>query len=172
MDTIELTQALNQNQSTTKMFQGVYPSDMLPTNLKKPALIIANTDESTKPGKHWVAFYLPRNGPIEYFDSIGYLPIPKKFVTFMLCNGTSFRFNNRRIQNLFATTCGKYCAVFLYYKSKKISYVKFMNKFGNNLEKNENKINKLYNHIFTKNQRGGTDKKLSVICNQTCKPCP
>ena len=37
--------------------------------------MVANTDPSSKPGTHWVAFYFPSKGKGEFFDSYGHPPI-------------------------------------------------------------------------------------------------
>ena len=171
MDTIELTQALSQNKYTNKYFMGVYPSNFLPKIGRKPAILVANTDPAHKPGAHWVAFYIPKTGPIEFFDSIANTPVDTVFVKYMLKNAKSYRFSGRRIQGLFTTTCGKYCAIYLYYKSKKMSFVKFLKMFGDNLSQNENKINRMYDRIFVKNQVGGCNRKINLVINQSCKPC-
>ena len=171
MDTLELTQALSQNKHTKKYFIGVYPSNLLPKIRRRPVLFIANTDPADKPGTHWVAFYIPKAGPIEFFDSIANTPVERIFVKYMLKNAKSYRFSDKRLQGLFTTTCGKYCAVYLYYKSRGMSFVKFQKMFGINLSQNEDKINRMYNRIFVKNQIGGSSRKINVIINQTCKPC-
>ncbi|XP_018396617.1 PREDICTED: uncharacterized protein LOC108774886 [Cyphomyrmex costatus] len=54
---------------------GVYAADEIPTFWGKPAAIIANTDDHTKPGTHWVAMYVGRDGVGHYFDSYGLPPI-------------------------------------------------------------------------------------------------
>ena len=57
------------------MFQGVYPSDKLPTNVSSyPALFIAIVDASDMPGSHWLAFYFTKDREGEFFDSYG-LPL-------------------------------------------------------------------------------------------------
>ena len=57
------------------VFQGVYPSDKLPTGFSSfPALFIANVDTSEKPGSHWVAFYFTKDQKGKFFDSYGLPP--------------------------------------------------------------------------------------------------
>ena len=170
MDTLQLTRLLSQNRYTKKYFQGVYPSDLLPSKVRKPALIIANTDSSDKPGSHWVAFFIPKTGPAEYFDSVAHTPIDEKFIRFMMKNCHGFTFSDKRIQDLLTSTCGNYCSVFLYFKSRGISYANIMKKFNSNLPKNEEKLVHLFNKIFLKNQCGGSNK-VFVLVNQSCKPC-
>ena len=52
-------------------FQGVYSCDTLPP---KPELLVCNTDPHDKPGTHWIAIYVDKNGRGEYFDSFGMEP--------------------------------------------------------------------------------------------------
>ena len=139
--------------------------------MKKPALLIVNTDPSTLPGKHWVAFFIPKRGPVEYFDSIGRKPDEKFFIEFLKKHGKSFIYNKKRLQGYFSTTCGNYCGVYLYFKSKGLSFRKFLDLFADNdFQKNDVKILDLYKKIFgqkKKAQIGGN----CIICNQTCQPC-
>jgi len=53
---------------------GVYAADEIPTVWSKPAAIIANTDDHTKPGTHWVAMYVGKDGIGHYFNSYGLPP--------------------------------------------------------------------------------------------------
>lgn len=163
--------SLSRNKFTCKYFKGVFPVDKLPTKIKKPALIIANTDPSTKPGRHWVAFYLPKVGPPEYFDSIGVPPKQKEFLTFLKKHGTRYKFNNKRLQGALSTTCGNYCGVYLYYRAKKTSFRDFLKLFSNtDFSRNDAKVKEMYERIFHKGktlQVGGNQ----IICNQTCQPC-
>jgi hypothetical protein len=75
MNTAEITRALEQDPITSKSFLGVFPSDKLPQTLDKhPCGFVVNTDPSSKPGMHWVAFYFPSEGEGEFFDSYGQSP--------------------------------------------------------------------------------------------------
>lgn len=57
-------------------FVGVFPADVIRIRQrvgaqKFPIFFIANTDPSTKPGEHWVAFVILHQHVIEVFDSFG-----------------------------------------------------------------------------------------------------
>ena len=162
---------LSRNKVTSKYFKGVFPADKLPTKIKKPALIIANTDPSNKPGRHWVAFYLPKVGPPEYFDSVGFPPQQEEFLKFLKNHGKAFKYNQKRLQGSLSTTCGNYCGVYLYYRVKQISFSDFLKLFSSkDFARNDKKIEEMYNKIFNKNnsnQVGGNQ----IICNQVCQPC-
>ena len=36
--------------------------------------VVSNTQTSDQPGEHWLTFYFPRDGPNEFFDSLGNSP--------------------------------------------------------------------------------------------------
>lgn len=53
---MELINASSSNAKTRKEFKGVFPSDCLPKQkLKKPAFVLANTQDRFSPGMHWIA---------------------------------------------------------------------------------------------------------------------
>ena len=74
MNTLELERALKHNTFTKKIFVGVFAADELPTLNTFPSGFVANTDPSTEPGTHWVAFYFPSREKGEFFDSYGHPP--------------------------------------------------------------------------------------------------
>ena len=81
--------------------RGVFPSDGLPTyRFKRPRFLIANTDPHHKPGRHWVAFYFPKKGPAEFFDSAGQPPskVHRNFIKF-LKHTKKYIYNKQRLQN-------------------------------------------------------------------------
>ena len=75
MNTSDLEGTLKKIDCTKKKFGGVYPSDLLPLEVKQyPQPFVANVDTSEKPGTHWVAFYFIDNQHGEFFDSYGLPP--------------------------------------------------------------------------------------------------
>lgn len=171
MNTIQLTNDMQKHKDIKKYFRGVFPSDKLPQKIKKPALLIANVDPSFKKGCHWVAFYIPKVGKPEYFDSIGRGPEQKDFIKFLNKHGKSYIRSRKRLQGSYSTTCGNYCGVYLYFKAKRMSFNKFLNLFSSkNFQFNDDKVLELYKKIFKSNKKvqiGGNQ----IICNQTCQPC-
>ena len=82
LNTLQLTLALRKHAQTANQFVGVFARDELPLIIEEiPAIIIANTDPSTKSGSHWILFYFDINGNVEYLDSLEkpYLIIIKTF---------------------------------------------------------------------------------------------
>lgn len=174
MNTIELMNALKGNSKTRKYFYGVYAADALPGTIKKkPAILIANTDSSDKPGKHWVACYLPRTGSAEFFDSFGNKPNKIEFLRFLKQNSLHYTYNKKILQSDFSTTCGLWCCVYLHQRciGKKMCEITRMFS-SKDRALNDRKVNVLYGRIFNfsvkqEPQRGGRRKQSSVV--QICK---
>lgn len=166
MDSLDLTKCLKKI-ARNKYTYGVFPCDKLPNNLRKPALIVANTHPSFKPGEHWVAFYFDEQGQAEYFDSYGMRPTNKYFKKFLNRNCVKYGFNRQRIQSDFTSVCGNYCCIFLYNKAKGISLTKMLNQFDKqNYVKNDAKAKDIFKKYFGQTGSGGA----KIICMQTCKP--
>lgn len=76
---------------------------------------IVNTDPSTKPGKHWVAFFLGPHGKLEFFDSYGRPPTHFGFpIACSMLDTSTFEYNTLAIQADSSSVCGHYCIVFLF----------------------------------------------------------
>ena len=130
MNTLQIKRALEHNRFTKKNFCGVFAADKIPKSFDTfPCGFVANTDPSTEPGTHWVAFYFssPENG--EFFDSYGH---PPEYY------GESFTiykpeiWNKRKIQSSWSEVCGQYCIFYLYHKSLGYSMSKIVNMFTDN----------------------------------------
>lgn len=194
MNTIDLVKVLSTNKCTRKKFKGVFPCDYLPKKIVKPALIIANTDPSYKKGTHWVAFYLPKRGCGEYFDSFGRRPVKSQFIKFLTENASSFTYNKRCIQGDYKSLCGQYCCIYLYYKCKGKKLKEFLKNFSLKYpELNDEKVLHLYSTLFEskhkkmkkvikkrsqnsgkiqkkkKHVQFGGLKSTLYVCNQICR---
>ena len=72
MDTREISDILKRDRFTKHHFRGVFACDQLPKQyMPRPSALVINTDPADKPGQHWVAIYITRDGVGEYFDSYG-----------------------------------------------------------------------------------------------------
>ena len=162
MNTLEIKQALESNKFTKRNFSEVYAADELPKSLDTfPCGFIANTDPSTKPGTHWVAFYFSSHEKGEFFDSYGYSPKQYKFFKFYKPE----IWNDRKLQSSFSEVCGQYCIFYLYHKSRGYSMSKIVNMFTDNTSLNDCNVAcyvKKHFNVTIKNQ---------PICglNQCCK---
>lgn len=142
MNTIQIANALINNKSTRKYFQGVFPSDKLPKHItKRPAIFIANTDPAHKAGQHWVAFYFHDFNNAEYFDSYGQPPLNLDLIKFLKNNSKQNIINSRQLQGFFSKTCGHYCLLYSLYKSQNKSLKLFLMEFNKqNLNFNDRKV--------------------------------
>jgi len=59
MNTIHMSKVLTK---PVKYFQGVYPTDLLPSTLIKPSIIVINLVKHYMPGSHWVAVCFSDSG--------------------------------------------------------------------------------------------------------------
>ena len=102
---------------TRTHYLGVFALDQIPlTPLHFPCAYVANTDPSTLPGTHWVAFYLDSPTQLTFFDSYGCTP---QFYNFALSPDlNSIHSNSYPIQQLHTSVCGQYCIYFLYHRSR------------------------------------------------------
>lgn len=166
MDSLDITKCLKKI-ARNKYTYGVFPCDKLPINLRKPALIVANTHPSFKPGEHWVAFYFDEHGQAEYFDSYGLRPSNKYFKRFLSRNCSKYGFNRHRLQSDFTSLCGNYCCIYLYNKVRGISLRKMLSQFDKqNYVKNDLKTAEKFKEYYRQTGSGAA----KVICMQTCKP--
>ena len=118
LNTLQLSWALRKHAQTDSQFVGVFARDEIPLIIDQiPAIIIANTDPSTKSGSHWILFYFDNNGNVEYFNSLGktLTHYHKDFLKFIknTCNYYS-RVVKNRIQPVNTTLCGHYCLYYAY----------------------------------------------------------
>jgi hypothetical protein len=117
MNTQQLQDHLHSCPLTRRGCVGVYAADRLPRRIKKfPAFIIANTDKSSDPGMHWVAFYFPtKNSRGEFFDSYGRPPgyYSPHFLHFLKRNCKTWVTNKKVVQAAYSMACGPHCLFYL-----------------------------------------------------------
>ena len=99
------------------MLYGVYPADKIPNLRSLPALIVCNTDTSSKPGEHWIVLYMDKNRRGEYFDSFGRCPF-ERLKIFLDENCVEWISNERQIQSLISKLCGYYCIFYCLYRNR------------------------------------------------------
>src|SRR5215469_1237354 len=114
MDSDEIRRILDRVNS----FIGVFPADKLPHYLiEKPTLLVANTDRSDKPGRHWITMYIDGSGYGELFDSLASQPL-KAFSNFMDRNCTCWITNDIQLQSAVSRFCGHYCIMYCILRSR------------------------------------------------------
>jgi hypothetical protein len=114
MNTKQIGTLLNTDPLCRQQFQGVYSIDTLPP---KPTLLVCNTDPSTKPGRHWIAIYVDKNGRGEYFDSFGRAP-NKQFADYLNEHCSIWTFNKKQLQSIISSFCGYYCCMYCLYRCR------------------------------------------------------
>lgn len=160
MDTFQIVNVLKCNKYTSKYFKGVFAINKIPKFIKRPSIIVVNTDHSTKPGAHWIAILCPYIGCIEYFDSYGRRPIQNEFLQFLKRNSLCYIVNGRRLQSSFSDVCGHYCCVYLWYRCKGKSMQFFLNRFNRyNFEDNDKNILITFKKIFKHTKKHNNNKK-------------
>lgn len=166
MDSLDIAKCLKKS-ARLKYTYGVFPCDKLPIKIKKPALVVANTHPSFKPGEHWVAFHFDENGKGEYFDSYGSRPINKYFKQFLNRNCIKYVFNKQRLQSDFTSLCGNYCCIYLYNKARGASLSNILNQFDmKNYVRSDARAKQLFKKYFGQTGSGVGE----VFCRQTCRP--
>lgn len=113
-----------------KNFIGVFPKDMLPEY--KVGTLIANTDDSSMPGEHWIAMTLNSDKTGEYFDSFGLPPLHNEFIKYLNVHcPKGWIFNNATLQSLSAQTCGHYCVIYASLRCRGYKYKDVLSLFTN-----------------------------------------
>ena len=135
MNSTQLTHILRKDKYTRAVFQGVYPSDKLPTSVSSfPALFTANVDTSEKP-----AFYFTKDQKGEFFDSYGLPPsnFTGPFSSFLnnYSNGRSF--NSVTLQIINSKVCGHYCLYYALFRSRNVSMSTIVHRFSKNKQRND-----------------------------------
>ena len=129
MDNIHIERVLKHQPN----FQGVFSSDTLPTT---PRLLVCNTDPARKPGEHWIAISVDKNGRGEYFDSFG-RPPNKHFERYMNSNCKRWSFNKRQLQSRISAFCGYYCCTYIALKNRGYDMTKIVGMFINDTGYND-----------------------------------
>ena len=122
---------------------GVFPADRLPRRIstKRPLLLVCNTDPHNKPGEHWIAMYLSKDGTGEYFDSLGET-VPPIFSDFLERHCTNYVFNEEQLQSVPSRFCGHYCVFYCLYKMLDYNLNSIVNCFSNDTMLNDNIVHR------------------------------
>ena len=114
-----------------------------------PAAFIVNTETAWQEGAHWLAIFIPKAGPAEFFDSLGNSPIhyDLDFQTFLLQEKPCFMYNTHRLQNFGSDLCGLFCLYFIEKRIQNISFHDILSKFSSNLLNNEQILSKEFPEI-------------------------
>lgn len=171
MDSDDITRVLRNNALTRRYFCGVYAANRLPLiPLNRPSFVIANTDDDTRPGTHWVCFYMPIFGTgVHYFDSLGNPPQVPNFLRFIALNGGLYSSCYRQIQSVYSDVCGEFCCTFVLYCSMGYSLVEFKQLFRFSYPRNDHLLVERFNESFTCSSHFKRPT-LRAIHAQSCAP--
>ena len=149
MNTQELQQSLTKNQSTKNGFAGVFSCDKIPISATTlPFHFVANTDPSTAPGAHWVAFYQDKADVVETFDSYGRLctTYAGQFDSFL--KNKQIVSQSHQLQSSTSHTCGQFCLFFLLRRCSGESYQQILHLFSDNSVHNDIVVTQYCNFYF------------------------
>jgi hypothetical protein len=143
MDSVQILHKLKKlNRKHGNIYQvGVFAADTLPVIYNKPAAFVANTDTQDRPGSHWVAFFIPKRGKPEYFDSYGLSAMVEGHLDFC-SNGSTWLYNKKEFQSVTSKVCGQYCLAFLSSRMSGMSLKRFQTRFSSNTRINDKLVEK------------------------------
>ncbi len=148
----QLSQLIRKDEASTQQYGGILCSNRLPMHrFKKPRFFIVNTDPHNKPGKHWVAFYFPKKGSAEFFDSFGNPPsrLHRNFTKFLKRHNKKYMYNKKRLQGTGSKTCGPYALYYVMHRSHHVPMDKIVSKFSkDNLKENDRHINEWIQKMY------------------------
>lgn len=125
MNTTQIERILKRDPGCKSIFQGVFSVDTLPSN---PRLLVCNTDPSHKPGSHWIAIYVDKNGRGEYFDSFGRRP-DGAIKDYMNRHCNVWTCTERQLQSVISSFCGFYCCFYCMYRSRGVDLHRIVSLF-------------------------------------------
>ena len=142
METSDISRVLDSDEYTRWMvcnvYDGVHAADQLHEPSARPTAMVINTDPSWKPGRHWVAIYVPERGPWEYFDSYGEKP-KVSFVKHFLKNRATV-INPKTLQSPTSDVCGHYCIYYLVHRARGYAMDAIIDRFGKDAERNDEDV--------------------------------
>ena len=115
MNSRQFSWILSSDKVTSRNFKGVYALDEIVHIKQKsfPSAYVFNLAPSYKPGSHWVAVYINRNGLTEYFDSFGH-PQPREIKDFLSTYAENWNYSHVPVQELYSMTCGQFVVFYIY----------------------------------------------------------
>ena len=166
MNSLQLEQALRHIPAQSL---GVFPANKIPIVLTRPCALVANVDKSHKPGSHWVAINIDKNGHDVFFDSYGLPTSVPHHINRLRRNCVVYEWNIQKLQCLDSDVCGHYCIDFLFYMCNDYSLNMFCTLFTNNQRVNDVLSQSMYNTIIN-NKKLLHNKITRNHHKQCCNP--
>jgi hypothetical protein len=143
---------------------GVYAANRLPRDIVRPCAFIANTDNYGQSGTHWVAFFIPKKGSPEFFDSYGLDVLVDGHLMFMVNVQGSWKSNKMELQSLTSKVCGQYCLTFLIARMKGYSLRHYQKLFTYDSAKNDRQVRACIRKMFS----SGCQLRCKAYRQQCC----
>jgi len=171
MDSIQIAQVLQSCTETRTVFAGVFAANRLPRAvMRRPTVLVVNSQTDSFPGSHWSCFYLPMyETGVEYFDSLGAAPTLHYFLRFINRNGGLLRYSHKALQFPASDVCGEYCCVFALERTAGVTLRHFLAQFERRKLKNDRLVLFKFNAYFTCNTHFSRPE-LRTFHVQTCAP--
>jgi hypothetical protein len=166
MDTVELENCVQEYDFLHVMCLGIFSADALPSGVAGfPACLIVNTHPSSKPGEHWVAFFMDSKKRLEYFDSYGRDVAPNSYFEKFADVFETKSFNKMRLQGPFSAVCGYYCLSYIFYRCLGYSLNQFLSLFSKeNYHENDHNVKDVVDYFFHIVKSIYTNEHLNQIC--------
>lgn len=147
MNNEQINKLLRGHWTTRNIFVSVHAIDTLPRCHRDdlPAAYVANTAPSYESGEHWIAYYFPISGSVEYFDSFGEKPSRES----LLFLQSKPKINNMFLQNPMSTACGQYVIFYIWCRASGIPMnriVKKLHSMGG--KRADDYVNHIVENIF------------------------
>lgn len=114
MNSSQIHTILSRDPVSARYFEGVFPSDKIPTIRKFPCALVLNTDKHDEKGTHWLAVYIQDKRTIEFFDSFGLPPeVYGEDITRFIKRYYRIQCNKIPVQSVTSNVCGQYCIYFI-----------------------------------------------------------
>lgn len=128
---------------------GVYAADGLPKIKQLPCGLIVNTDPHQLPGKHWIAFYITKNGVLECFDSYGRSPsVYSSYIERYMKTFDKILVNTKQLQGLNTRVCGHYSLFYLMCRCRGFSMQEIIDIFTHDFIVNDQYVYDFINDRF------------------------
>ena len=134
-------------------FRGAYAYDLLPAKPTTDFSVVINTDDSTKPGEHWLVL-ARKNGRLLFIDSYGRSyrddSFDPNFIKWIINYIGPERVvcNRMWLQRLTSNACGAYCVYFIR-KLDNHSFRSCFSVFSEDLAANDSFVLKYVDNIDT-----------------------
>lgn len=145
MNTHQLLKCIRQEPVLSQQCQGVFPLDKISNLMHYPSCLIANLDDSSKPGSHWIAIYIDEEGRAEYFDSFGREPVPEIRKQLKKCD---IFYNSVQVQSPWSSVCGQHSLYYLHQRARGSTMNAIVAEYSEDCDINDTFVVKWVNKCF------------------------